>query len=429
MNKKLGILLSAVFFLLPCAVKADIDFASIIQDKLSTVEEEVNKVLKQYTNIQVHIQEFRNNRDILNTLKDKAKQEIAARKAKLIQTVRAQTVSLKGIGSNLNMGDFVGADLVAATRSKYTKKKDAKKDFEKVKEHQREMNKMLVENVATLYARALVKRYEMQEDESKALEKEADETAETLQNAQLPTVKQAYIRVKNRANGRWKTILQSTADFKGLIINGVIAENTISSEEEAESELEKAAQEQEQANKDNKTEEVTIKVKGPTVGQLMDLGSKGIQDINTNNWWQMIDDAGGSYGIISGEQSDLSSMLRAGAGAVANAGRSGTNGNWAGALNSLAQGTGAIGNTSGTSELKDIANAASGVAGLAQGGGNTNTTIDNITKVVSGTSGQETSQAEFERQRQEDALKKKMADDWQKAMEDAMKDTESLKAH
>ena len=56
MNKKLGILLSAVFFLLPCAVKADIDFASIIQDKLSTVEEEVNKVLKQYTNIQVHIQ-------------------------------------------------------------------------------------------------------------------------------------------------------------------------------------------------------------------------------------------------------------------------------------------------------------------------------------------------------------------------------------
>ena len=427
MNKQLGILLSAVFFLLPCAVKADIDFASIIQDKLSTVEEEVNKVLKQYTNIQVHIQEFRNNRDILNTLKDKAKQEISARKAKLIQTVRAQTVSLKGIGSNLNMGDFVGADLVAATRSKYTKKKDAKKDFEKVKEHQSEMNKMLVENVATLYARALVRRYEMQEDESKALEKEADETAETLQNAQLPTVKQAYVKVKNRANGRWKTILQSTADFKGLIINGIIAESTISSEEEAESELEKAAQEQEQANKDNK-EEVKIKVKGPTIGQLMDLGTRGIQDINTNNWWQMIDDAGGSYGIISGEQSDLSSMLQAGAGAVANAGRNGTNGNWSGALNSLAQGAGSIGNTSGTSELKDIANATSGVAGLSQGGGNTNNTIDNITKVVSGASGQQTNQADLERQRQEDELRKKIADDWQKAMEDAMKDTESLKA-
>ena len=427
MNKQLGILLSAVIFLLPCAVKADIDFGSIIQDKLSTVEEDVNKVLKQYTNIQVHIQEFRNNRDILNTLKNKAKQEIAARKAKLIQTVRAQTVSLSGIGSNLNMGDFVGADLVAATRSKYTKKKDAKKDFEKVKEHQSEMNKMLVENVTTLYARALVRRYDMQKRENEEMEKEAKETESTLENAQLGTIKQAYIKVKNRANGRWKTVLQSTADFKGLIINGIIAENTISSEEEAESELEKAAQEQEQANKDNQEQEVKIKVKGPTIGQLMDLGSKGIQDINTNNWWQLIDDAGGSYGIINGEQNDLSSMLRSGANAVANAGRNGGNGNWAGALNSLAQGAGSIGNTSGTSELKDIANAASGVAGLSQGG-STNTTIDNITKVVSGASGQQTNQANMEKQRQEDALNKKIADDWQKAMEDAMKNADSLKA-
>lgn len=424
MNKKMGILLSAIIFLFPCAVKADIDFASIIQDKLSTVEEDVNKVLKQYTNIQVHIQEFRNNRDILKVIRDKAKQEIAAQKAKLIDKVRSQTVSLSGISSNLNMGDFVGAQLVASVKSKYTKKANISNDFEEIKKHQEKINKMLVENVTTLYATALVRRMELQK-EGENIDEKRKENKKTLENAQLDTIKDIYTETKNTADKRWTTVLKSTADFKGLIMNGIIAEGRISSEDEAMSELEQAAQEQ-QANADSEEPEVKIDTKGPTIGQLWDLGSKGINDVNSNNWWRLIEDAGGGYGTIAG-QSSTSSMIKIGAGAVAGAGRSGSIGNWSGALEGLANGTKSIGNTSGMTELNDIANAVSGGVGLSQGG-STNNIIDNTTRMLSGMSGQTTNQANSEKQRQEEAERKRMADDFQKAMDEAAKHADELKA-
>ncbi len=423
MNKKMGILLSAIIFLFPCAVRADIDFASIIQDKLSTVEEDVNKVLKQYTNIQVHIQEFRNNRDILKVIRDKAKQEIAAQKAKLIDKVRSQTVSLSGIGSNLNMGDFVGAELVSAVKSKYTKKANISNDFEEIRNHQKKINKMLVENVTTLYATALVRRMALQK-EGETLDKKKEENKQTLANAQLGTIKDIYTETKNNADKRWTTVLKSTADFKGLIMNGIIAEGRISSEDEAISELEKAAQEQ-QAAADSEEPEVKIDVKGPTVGQLWDLGSKGINDVNSNNWWQLIEDAGGGYGTISG-QSSTSSMIKIGAGAVAGAGKSGSNGSWNGALNALANGTNSIGNTSGMTELNDIADAVSGGVGLSQGG-SANNIIDNATQMMSGMSGDKTDQANMEKQRQEDAERKRITDDFQKAMDEAAKHADELK--
>jgi len=391
MNKKLGILLGAFIFLFPCAAKADIDFASIIQDKLSTVEEDVNKVLKQYTNIQIHIQEFRNNRDVLKVLKNKAKQEIAKRKAKLIKAVRSQTVSLSGISGNLNMGDFAGVNLVSAVKSKYTKKKDVNNDFEEVRKHQEKINKMLVENVTTLYASALVRRLQLQE-EGEELDKEQEEHKNLFQNksdgdpAQLGPLKDAYTTVKNRADGRWKTVLKTMADHKGLIMNGIIAENRINSEEEALSELEKAAEEQ-KANEDPEEPQVKLDLKGPTIGQLWDLGSKTIKDIDTNNWWKLIEDAGGGYGTVTG-QSTTSKWIKAATGAAAGAGRKAGNGNYSGALESLAKGGMSTGKITGNQSLKDVADTVLGGTMVGKGNNSTNKKIDGATKILNGLSGQ-----------------------------------------
>lgn len=430
MSKKLKMMLTAMVFLFPCAAKADIDFASIIQDKLSTVEEEVNKVLKQYTNIQVHIQEFRNNRDILGTLKGYAMQEIDARKAQLMDKVRSMPLSVEGIKSQLNMGDIAGAGLISTVKSKYTKKTGANDDVAKAQEHHKMMNKLLIENLTTLYARALVHRKKMQ-DENKTLDKEKQEQEKLFQDsksdtdkAQLGPLKDAYQTVKTRANERWRTILSTTADYKGLTLNGMIAESRISSEEEAIAELQ-AAQAAEEAAAQAAAEEAaaqtpTFSFKGPTVGQVLDLGNKGLNDVQSGDWWSLINTAGGGYGTMAG-QSSLSDMIGAGAGAIAGAGYNATNGDWTGALLNMAGGANSIGNISGTGELNDISKVVTGSVGLSNGLSSDNPDIfgiiDNTTTVLNGASGQTTTQQQLENWHREEETRQRVQEDWNRVVE------------
>ena len=131
----------------------------------------------------------------------------------------------------------------------------------------------------------------------------------------------------------------------------MIAESRISSEEEAIAELQ-AAQAAEEAAAQAAAEEAaaqtpTFSFKGPTVGQVLDLGNKGLNDVQSGDWWSLINTAGGGYGTMAG-QSSLSDMIGAGAGAIAGAGYNATNGDWTGALLNMAGGANSIGNNSGS---------------------------------------------------------------------------------
>ena len=426
MSKKLKMMLTAMVFLFPCAARADIDFASIIQDKLSTVEEEVNKVLKQYTNIQVHIQEFRNNRDILGTLKGYAMQEIDARKAQLMDKVRSMPLSVQGIKAQLNMGDIAGAGLISTVKSKYTKKTGANDDVAKAQEHHKMMNKLLIENLTTLYARALVHRKAMQ-DENKTLDKEKQEQEKLFQDsksdtdkAQLGPLKDAYQTVKTRANERWRTILSTTADYKGLTLNGMIAESRISSEEEAIAELQ-AAQAAEEAAAQAEEEAAaaqtpTFSFNGPTVGQVMDLGTQGLNDAQRGDWWSLINTAGGGYGTMAG-QSSVSDIVAAGAGTASDIGRNLQDGNVAGAFQSMASGSGNIGSITGIGEFNDVGQVIGGGLGLATGDSDdVFGIIDNTTNVLNGASGQNSYQQDWENHQREEEVRRQVLEDWQRTM-------------
>ena len=146
--------------------------------------------------------------------------------------IKIRSVTKKGIGKAIK-GSVATPQLSRLVGRKMTKKISESNDAAKARQYKEEMNDLVIENVATMFAKALVLRRAIM-NETKSLEEE-----EKTELTDLTQIEDAYKVVANRANGRWKTILDAQANFFGQ--QATISMIGISVDKKAEEEEAKAS--------------------------------------------------------------------------------------------------------------------------------------------------------------------------------------------
>ena len=215
MQNKLILVFAAMLLLFPKVLKADIEFLSLASDKIRTFEAEITTKLETYHYLQGKLQALNLNRSIVDQIRERVDSELKSRalkfyndasgelKSRAIEFLNSKlsNVALPGLAQNVNFGPLVTPQLQSAIGLSYVRQRKIKDDVRQTIAQDIKSNKLIVENMATLYANALVARKRII-DEQKELEKE-EETEAT----DLPTLLEDYSRIQRRANHRWINIL------------------------------------------------------------------------------------------------------------------------------------------------------------------------------------------------------------------------------
>lgn len=360
MNIKKAIFCGTVLAFTPCVVKADIDPTTLIQDKLVNVQEEINKTLKTYTGQEMNLQQLVNSRDKLNELKNMGKTFALDYAKDYVKRVKVHSFSVKGITEGLK-GAVATPEMARKVGQKMTQKELVSEDVKKAKEHQKLINDLQVENVAAMYAKSLVLRRAI------IAENEELENEEKEEMTDLSIIENAYKIVSNRAVGRWKSILDSEANFSGQLATAgllsIRANMAVEEEEAAMADAQKKADEAAKKAEEEakKSEEEAKKAAGENTGNdgkskpnWKDVGNNAkdaYNDIKNGNYSGALGDlsgAAGSAGLGTGVGDALSGsgdIYNAGKGLADNIG----SGNWSGALDNIISGAEGVNNATGNS--------------------------------------------------------------------------------
>lgn len=291
MKNKIVLIYSAVLALSPSVVLADLDPTTLIQDKINVYQEEINKVTKEYIGQEVNLQQMINSRDKLGELKKLGKNFVIDQAMNFGSQIKIRSVTKKGIGKAIK-GSVATPQLSRLVGRKMTKKISESNDVAKARQYKEEMNDLVIENVATMFAKALVLRRAIM-NETKSLEEE-----EKTELTDLTQIEDAYKVVANRANGRWKTILDAQANFFGQ--QATISMIGISVDKKAEEEEAKASGDDLSSDNDA----ASGALKGDNNMSVSDLYKKGKDTVNNVK--------SGNYGAALGNLGDTTSSLGAG---------------------------------------------------------------------------------------------------------------------
>ena len=286
MNIKTVIICSTVLILAPCMAKADLDPTTLIQDQILNAQEEINKALKTYTGQQLDLQQLVNSRDKLNELKKMGKTFALDYANDYIKRVKVRSFSIKGITEDLQ-GAVATPEMARKVGQKMTQKELVSDDVQKAKEHQKLINDLQVENVAAMYAKSLVLRRSIIEENEQLENEEKEEMTD------LSIIENAYKVVSNRATGRWKTILDSEANFSGqLAVAGLLNIRANTAEEEEEAAMADAQKKADEEAK--KAEEEAKKSAGENAEEKSDKNNDK-KGKNKPNWKDAANKAGDAY--------------------------------------------------------------------------------------------------------------------------------------
>lgn len=291
MKNKIVLIYSAVLALSPSVVLADLDPTTLIQDKINVYQEEINKVTKEYIGQEVNLQQMINSRDKLGELKKLGKNFVIDQAMNFGSQIKIRSVTKKGIGKAIK-GSVATPQLSRLVGRKMTKKISESNDVAKARQYKEEMNDLVIENVATMFAKALVLRRAIM-NETKSLEEE-----EKTELTDLTQIEDAYKVVANRANGRWKTILDAQANFFGQ--QATISMIGISVDKKAEEEEAKASGDDLSSDNDA----TSGALNGDNNMSVSDLYKKGKDTVNNVK--------SGNYGAALGNLGDTTSSLGAG---------------------------------------------------------------------------------------------------------------------
>lgn len=208
MKNKIVLIYSAVLALSPFVAWADLDPSTLIQDKINVYQEELNKITKEYIGQEVNLQQMINSRDKLGELKKLGKNFVIDQAMQYGSKIKIRSVAKKGLSKAIK-GSVATPQLSRLVGRKMTKKVSESNDAAKARQYKEEMNDLVIENVATMFAKALVLRRAIM-NETESIEEE-----EKTELTDLTQIEDAYKVVANRANGRWKTILDAQSNYYG----------------------------------------------------------------------------------------------------------------------------------------------------------------------------------------------------------------------
>ena len=243
MIKHLKFMLLFMMILRPYSAKADIDFISLVNEKLDGVQATAEQITSEYIGA-LSLEDLKKfTRGDFSSLKDLGtsfltEQAMLMGKS-LANDMLAQYVYADEIGEHIK-GSSMNPELVSAISKNMARKTNAANDVQATKEHNERINDMLVENVASMYATSIVKRKKLM-NEQEDIQKEEEASLE-----EVPSIIAAYKSVSQRANSRWISILEMMSNVEGLKASKMTSETKILDEEAAKKELEEALAEEKQ---------------------------------------------------------------------------------------------------------------------------------------------------------------------------------------
>ena len=157
MRTKITVVCSAIIALFPYASFADFDPTTFVQDQLITHQEQINTIIKKYTGKELDMQQLTNSPDKLKNLKKAGIKLAIGSATKYAPQMIIRTKVLKGISGKVK-GNFATPELAAAVNNEMARNDQVNNDIQKARERRKKLNKLQVQNVSILYAKALVTR-------------------------------------------------------------------------------------------------------------------------------------------------------------------------------------------------------------------------------------------------------------------------------
>lgn len=249
------------------SARADIDILSFVQDQLETYSMGQQLTLMgERVNLQ-ELKEAVSDRGVLEGLKEQGKnfaQKIAVAQA---QNLVRQKV-WPGVSDKISV--LPTPQLASKLGVSMTRKKRVANEVEASNAQKEQVNKLLVENIAGMYAKGLVLRYSIQSENEKIAEEEKTELTD------IPSVSDAYKAVSARAVARWRTLLDASASHLGADADYGLAVIRLSPEQAQNDE--DASESAADSGTDASTAETLLS--GDTKVDLGILGSMSQDEIN-----------------------------------------------------------------------------------------------------------------------------------------------------
>ena len=228
MRTKITVVCSAIIALFPYASFADFDPTTFVQDQLITHQEQINTIIKKYTGKELDMQQLTNSTDKLKNLKKAGIKLAIGSATKYAPQMIIRTKVLKGISGKVK-GNFATPELAAAVNNEMARNDQVNNDIQKARERRKKLNKLQVQNVSILYAKALVTRRSII-NETEQLDEEEKQLKELIEDCSgsssgesdsgrceglIPILTKSYAQTVDRANARWRSILDFTANYYG----------------------------------------------------------------------------------------------------------------------------------------------------------------------------------------------------------------------
>ena len=228
MRTKITVVCSAIIALFPYASFADFDPTTFVQDQLITHQEQINTIIKKYTGKELDMQQLTNSPDKLKNLKKAGIKLAIGSATKYAPQMIIRTKVLKGISGKVK-GNFATPELAAAVNNEMARNDQVNDDIQKARERRKKLNKLQVQNVSILYAKALVTRRSII-NETEQLDEEEKQLKELIEDCSgsssdgsdsgrceglIPILTKSYAQTVDRANARWRSILDFTANYYG----------------------------------------------------------------------------------------------------------------------------------------------------------------------------------------------------------------------
>lgn len=230
MRIKITVVCSAIIALFPCASFADFDPTTFIQDQLTTHQEQINTIIKNYTGKELDMQQLTNSPNKLKNLKKAGLKLAIGSAVKYAPQMIIRSKVLKGISGKVK-GSFATPELANAVNNEMSRNNQVNNDAQKARERREKLNKLQVQNVSILYAKALVTRRsiinetEQLDEEEKQLKELIEECSGSTNGGSesdsgrceglIPILTKSYTQTVDRANARWRSILDFTANYYG----------------------------------------------------------------------------------------------------------------------------------------------------------------------------------------------------------------------
>lgn len=232
MNKKRLILWSLLLLLPVSTAKADHDLLSSVQDKIATFQQEATRIVYYRGNIVNISRMVISGGDVGSMFKQEFNNMKNNIKYTALSYVPNYNLSASGIVSYLQYGDFVTKGLRRAVKITYTRKDRINNDVTENQSYKMRMNRLMVHNVAAMYARAMIKRLNLQQ-ENKAINEEEKKFDELMakDNSSIEEYNREFKEVMDRANKRWNAALSAISDFENSSANIAMTQYVIDKSE------------------------------------------------------------------------------------------------------------------------------------------------------------------------------------------------------